>query len=515
MVMWSAGMVRRQWDLLDGRSPSLHRVQSRRLRPLPARLLCGLVAATMLVTQVCCSPAIAAPASLEDALTQQLQVNRQRYGILGQAVSVVHNGKPLFRGVDGLADLDTKQAVTPEQIFPAFSVSKLFVSTLIMQLIEAGQIDPDQPARRYLPELPQPWARITVAQLLNHTSGLPEYFEPAQMSDTDEAEASLPATAQALFDVLAARPLRSVPGSETRYVNTNYVVLAQLLQAHYRKPYAQVASERIIETLQLSHTFLGRSRLPAHGLATAYVGKDGKLQQEPQVALPDYALGHGDLYTSIDDLSTFLEAMRTGKLVGKATLQRLWQPHVLANGQQGWFASGWEVGQDDAYPSVGHDGGARVRVRIVFDRTLDGDSYSIVYLTNGSARNVWSRVLVDSVLARVSPQRFPSKSLSETLIAFALRAPDEKDPGSLAETLRTDFGFSTDALERAINTAGYTILSNLGADAAIHVFMLNAQMFPASRNALDSLAEAYDAAGDAARATRIRQTIKRSSNDLD
>ncbi|QBN24491.1 class A beta-lactamase-related serine hydrolase [Xanthomonas oryzae pv. oryzae] len=343
-----------------------------------------------------------------------------------------------------------------------------------------------------MPELPQRWAHISVAQLLNHTSVLPEYFEPSQMSGTDKASASFPATAQALFEVLAARPLLCVPGSETRYVNTNDVVLAQLLQAHDRKPCAQVASERIITRLHLSHTFLGRSTLPAHGVATAYLGKDGKLQQELQRALPDYALGHGDLYTSIDDLRTFLEAMRTGKLVGKATLQRLWQSQVLANGQQGWFASGWEIGQDDAYPSVGHDGGARarVRVRIVFDQTLDGDGHSIVYLTNDSARNVWSRVLVDSVLASVSPRRFRSKSLCETLIAFALRASDEKDASGLAEALRTDVGFSGDALERATNTAGYTILSNLGADAAIRVFTHNARSCHRRRSAPSALCPA-------------------------
>ncbi|MGX8280960.1 serine hydrolase domain-containing protein [Xanthomonas oryzae] len=228
-------------DLLDGRSPVQHQVQSRRLRQPSKRLLCWLAAAGMLVAQVCCFPAIAAPASLEDALTQQLHVNRQRCGIVGQAVSVVHNGKPLFGGVDGLAGMDMKQPVTPEQIFPAFSVSKLFVSTLIMQLI-----DPGQPARQYLPGLLQRWEHISLAQLLKHTSGLPAYFEPSQMSGTDKASASFPATAQALLEVLAARPLLCVPGSETRYVNTNDVVLAQLLQAHDRMPCAQVASERII-----------------------------------------------------------------------------------------------------------------------------------------------------------------------------------------------------------------------------------------------------------------------------
>lgn len=470
----------------------------------------------MVCLMVCCSfPVLATPEPLADSVTRQMQANRQRYGIVGQAVSITHNGKQLYRGADGVANLESRQPATPALIFPAFSVSKLFVSTLIMQLVDAEQIDLDRPARRYLPALPERWKQITVRQLLDHTSGLPEYFNPEQMSGSAEANASFPGSAQAVFAALAAQPLVAAPGSKTRYTNTNYLVLAQLLQAHYRKPYPQIAAERIIAKLHLSQTSLGRVMLPARGVATAYLSENRALRVEPDVAWPEYALGHAALYTSIADLTTFLEAVRTGQLVSKATLRRLWQPQTLANGQRGWFAGGWEVGQSETYRYVGHDGGARVRVRILFDGADDGDSYSIVYLTNGSARGVWSRVLVDSVMAAIAPQRFRSEALSETLIAFALRSPDEKDIRLLAQTLRADSGIPGDQLERTINTAGYSILSNLGAGAAIPVFALNVRLFPASRNALDSLAEAYEASGDVARAKALRQTLRLSENTKD
>ncbi|MCL1553312.1 serine hydrolase domain-containing protein [Xanthomonas nasturtii] len=293
-------------------------------------------------------PLIALADDLSDKLTQQMQLNRQRYGIVGQALYVSHNGKVLFRGGDGLADLDSQQPVTREQIFPVFSVSKLLVSTLIMQLVEADRIDLDRSARVYLPALPQRWNKITVRQLLDHTSGLPEYFTQEQMSGSPAASASFPATAHAVFAALGTQPLLFPPGSNTRYINTNYLVLSQLLQAYYRKPYSQIVSERILEPLKLAHTFLGRSRLPVDGVVRAYVGKDGKLQKEPEIAWPDYALGHAELYASIDDLATFIEAMRHGQLVGKPTLQQLWQPQLLPNGQRGWFASGWEVGASGA-----------------------------------------------------------------------------------------------------------------------------------------------------------------------
>ncbi|MCL1570557.1 serine hydrolase domain-containing protein [Xanthomonas nasturtii] len=335
------GALRRQ-----GR-PTLNReVRHHRESPHAAPAIGRLLQAVLLLSLWL--PLIALADDLSDKLTQQMQLNRQRYGIVGQALYVSHNGKVLFRGGDGLADLDSQQPVTREQIFPVFSVSKLLVSTLIMQLVEADRIDLDRSARVYLPALPQRWNKITVRQLLDHTSGLPEYFTQEQMSGSPAASASFPATAHAVFAALGTQPLLFPPGSNTRYINTNYLVLSQLLQAYYRKPYSQIVSERILEPLKLAHTFLGRSRLPVDGVVRAYVGKDGKLQKEPEIAWPDYALGHAELYASIDDLATFIEAMRHGQLVGKPTLQQLWQPQLLPNGQRGWFASGWEVGASGA-----------------------------------------------------------------------------------------------------------------------------------------------------------------------
>ncbi|PPU35977.1 hypothetical protein XspCFBP7912_07105 [Xanthomonas sp. CFBP 7912] len=487
----------------DGR---LHDVQRRRQLRYTAPAMWRLTQIVLCLGLL--FPFLASADALADRVAQQMQLNRQRYGIVGQAVYVAHNGKLLFRGADGQADLDSRQPVTPEQIFPAFSVSKLLVSTLIMQLVEAGQIDLDRPARVYLPDLPRRWSKITVRQLLDHTSGLPEYFTEAQVSGSPGGNASFPENLQAVLAALGNQSLLFSPGSNTRYTNTNYLLLSQLLQIHYRKPYPQIVSERITAPLTLSHTLLGRSRLPVDGVVRAYVGREGKLQDEPEIAWPDYALGHAELYTSIDDLATFIEAMRGGKLVGKPTLQQIWQPQLLPNGQRGWFAGGWEVGASGAYRYVGHDGGARVRVRLLYADALDGDSYTIVYLTNGSARGVWSRVLVDSIMAAIAPQTFPAEALSEKLISFALQTPVDHDTQLLADALHADGSIPLNQLEAVVNTTGYTVLSNLGADAAIRIFALNVLLFPASSNALDSLAEAYEANGDFAHSRAIRQRIK-------
>jgi len=434
---------------------------------------------------------------LAQAVSQQMHRNAQRYGIAGQAVFIAHDGKVLFRGADGDANLATRKHITADTLFPVYSLSKLFASTLLMQLAERGKVELDKPASLYVHGLPAAWHRITVRQFLNHTSGVPEYFGAAQTRD-DGPRSPFPASLQAALDGLAEQPLQFATGTNTRYTQTNYLVLSALLETHYGKPYERIADERILQKLGLKHTYLGAAALPKADVATSYTGKDGALQQSKEVAWPAYAHGHSDLYMSLDDLSRFLQALADGELVGKAALQQFWQTPVLANGQRGGFATGWETGEMGPYHEVGHDGGTKVRVRMAYRGSLDGDRYTVIYLSNGSAKNVWSRTLVNSVMAAAAPDQFPAEAVSEQLIHAAL-AP-AFDIAAQAKSLQADKPLQGAALEQAINNTGYMLRENLGLDAALRVFELNAVLFPASANVWDSLAEAWQAKGDQAKA---------------
>lgn len=449
--------------------------------------------------------AASADDALAQALARQLETNRQRYGIAGQALLVAHDGQVLFRGVDGEADIATHAPVTDATVFAGYSLAKLFASTLVMQLVERQELDLDAPIGTQLPGLPARWQAIPVRDFLDHTSGVPEYF--------DAANPILPADVQAVFAALADAPLQFAPGTETRYTQTNYLVLAAWLAARAGKPYPQLVDERILRPLKLRHTWLGRAALPEHGVATGYIGQDGRLEAEHDPAWPEYALGHAALYITLDDLARFLQAMTSGELVGKATLQRLWQPRTLPGGQRGWFAAGWEYGESGAYRQVGHDGGTRVRVRVLFDGTLDGDLYLIAYLTNGSARNVWSRTLVDSVVATIAPDQFPREALSETLMGYALQPPADGDARAQARSIRAGSALDDAEFERTVNATGYAIRDNLGIEPAIRVFALNTELFPASANAWDSLAEAHSAKGDHEKAKALYEKARRLASE--
>lgn len=417
-----------------------------------------------------------------EPVLDQMKINQKRYGIAGEALLVAHNGKLVFRDAVG---------AKADDIFPVYSVSKLLVSTLIMQLVEQGKIDLDQPASNYVPSLPLSWRAISVRQFMNHTSGVPEYFENT---------AVFPPTVQAAFDALAAKPLHFRPGTASRYTQTNYLVLTVLLEKQYGKPYTQIARERIMQPLRMDHTYLGTASLPKTGVVPAYTGKDGKLQKAEEVTWPVYSYGHAELFSTVDDLARFIQAMGNGELVSKRTLGKLWQPPLLTTGRPGIFASGWEYGQSGAYRQVGHDGGAQVRVRLLYQDTLDGDNYIFIYLTNGSVKNVWSRVLIDSAMAAVASMQFKQEAFTEKLIAYALGEAGAPSPDAMPD------------LEKVVNSAGYTVRANLGVDEAIRVFTLNTTLFPRSANAWDSLAEAYQAKGDEENAKRLYEKAHQLSS---
>ena len=347
--------------------------------------------ACMCLLLLCGCMAPAKSQDLRSALDAQLQENAKDHGIPAQAVLVMHNGKTLYSNQTGWVDVDAKRAVGPGDVYAVYSVSKLFVSTLIYQLADQGRLDLEAPASRYVPDLPVAWRDLHVDQLLNHSSGLPDYYDAANPG------AAFPRTREDAFRALADKPFQFTPGTETRYTQTNYLILQALLERLHGAPYREIVRERITKPLGLKDTYLGLGQAPNDRLVTPYRGEDGRLVRDQMIPWPDYGTAHAELFATPRDLGSFLTAVARGKFAQPDTLVRLWHPYRLRNGETGPFASGWDYGESDGYREVGHDGGVKVRVRILFRNDDLNDHYVIVYLTNGTRDNVWTRTLVESV----------------------------------------------------------------------------------------------------------------------
>ncbi|MBH1745782.1 class A beta-lactamase-related serine hydrolase [Stenotrophomonas maltophilia] len=461
-----------------------------------------------------CALAIALPASARDVpggltaqLDAQLQTNRERYGIAGQSVLVAHNGQVLYQGASGDRDPATHAPATVDSIFTAQSMAKLLTSTLVMQLVDQGKVDLDAPASRYVPDLPAAWQTIPVRDFLNHSSGIGEYYDRVDNRWISKGYSGVAPDLAAALKVAAAAPMQFATGSRVQYTQANYLVLTALLEAHYRKPFPAIARERILQPLKMASTSWGVASVPAQLAAVPYIGKDGQLQTANEDPWPDYGWGHADLQTTVGDMNLFLQALATGKLLRTATLETLWQPQKLTGGGRNFFSTGWDTTRSDGYTQVGHDGGTRVRARLAYKGTLANGYWVFVYLTNGSARNVWSSTLVESTMAVVAPEEFPHAVLSERLIAYALD-DDAGGAQAIRSWLRDDNRVTGSERERAINASGYAIRESLGASKALKVFALNAELYPDSANAWDSLAECHAALGEREAADRLYAKAK-------
>ena len=234
--------------------------------------------ASMLLGLAMATSAQSAPVDVRTAVDAQLRANAQSHGIPAQAVLVLHNGKVLYRNTTGRTAIGAGSPVTPDTVFPIYSVSKLFANTLTLELVEEGKIDLAAPASRYVPNLPPSWRNIQVGQFLNHVSGVPEFFDGTDLSRP------FPPTLAAVFTRLADVPVVSPPGEQTRYTGTNYLVIEAVLEAVTHKPYRTLVTERIIEPLGLHETWLDLADGP--GIASSRATTQIRDRRFPTHPLP-------------------------------------------------------------------------------------------------------------------------------------------------------------------------------------------------------------------------------------
>ncbi|WP_281558019.1 serine hydrolase domain-containing protein [Thalassomonas sp. RHCl1] len=354
------------------------------------------VAILVMVALVGCSQT---KEELSVEITQQLEKNSKVHGIPAQALVIMHNQEVLYRNSVGVRDIENGLPVTNKSIFPIYSVSKLFASTLVLQLYESGQLDLAAPASKYVSTLPSSWRDIRVEQFLNHASGVPEYY------GYKNGEYEFPRTIEEAFNRMKDKGLSFSPDTQMQYNQTNYLVIKAVLEAITDMSYYELVNKKIIKPLGLKETWFGLKEVPKEHLVSSYLPESGGGYLKNEVHFPEYAISHSDAYSSLDDLSKFMSSLAQGLLISQQSLVELWRPYRLSDGDEGYFSTGWDYNRAGGWHEVGHDGGTLVRVRILFQSSLD-DHYIIVYLTNGNKDGVWSRTLVDSVQNYVMPGLF-------------------------------------------------------------------------------------------------------------
>ncbi|ANZ38009.1 serine hydrolase [Lentzea guizhouensis] len=240
-------------------------------------------------------------------------------------------GRERFTARSGTAELDRTRPVPVNGRFRAGSITKTFTSTVVLQLAGEGEVELDAPVERYLPGLVD--SRITVRQLLQMTSGLfnhtdalgfsPQEFEPIRYRQWSPQE---------LVAISTSRPLQAEPGTKYEYNNTNYVLLALLVEAVTGRSWERSVEQRILRPLRLDDTTLPRGNTGIHGPhAHSYGLVDGRTVDTTRWN-PSVFWGAGDIISTTADLDTFFAALLGGDLLKPAQQAELTRTTAVSPG---------------------------------------------------------------------------------------------------------------------------------------------------------------------------------------
>jgi len=270
----------------------------------------------------------------------------------GCAVGVVQKGALALAKGYGSADLEHNVAIRPDTRFYIASISKQFTAMSIILLAQDGRLSLDDSIQQWIPEVPSFGAKITLRHLLQHTSGLRDYFTLLALSgwptDGQLSEQQL------LSLVARQKDLNFSPGDEFLYSNTGYALLAIVVKRVSGKPLSQYAAENIFKPLGMTNTLFRDDHtmlVPQRASGYQLVGSTYHISQ-PQFDV----VGDGGVYSTVEDLAKWDANFRSGKVGGKQAISLLQTPGKLNDGQPIPYAFAISVGEFHGLKTFSHSG---------------------------------------------------------------------------------------------------------------------------------------------------------------
>lgn len=439
--------------------------------------------------------------SISDSVDVFIQSQMQRRHIPALQIAIIRDGKILKNSTYGTANLENKIPATNESIFSINSITKAFVGVAVMQLAEEGKLKITDPLSLYLDSLPAAWQKLTLQQVLTHTSGLPDIL------DSDEQVMGHGEEAVAL-GLVKKLPMEFNPGDKFRYNQTGYVLLGKIITKLSGMPFTRFIEERQFKVSGMKLTRFGDSYDVIPNYAGAYtmtrqVGDNFVRNNKPGIAymqFPEFFRTAAGIQSTATDMADWIVALKSGKLLKqKSSIETMWKPAILSNGKTGGFsqflngyALGWPTVGRAEHAAVAPVGGGRSALFV-----YPQDNFSIVVLTNLMGGN--PEQFIDEIAGYYMPDMHQANGFGLSANIKKLRAKllkqGFKNASSVLSALkRKDPLFNVS--ENEVNFWGYQLLGQKKQEAALSIFKLNVSLYPQSANTYDSLAETLELSGN-------------------
>lgn len=408
------------------------------------------------------------------------------------SILVAEKGAVIYKKGFGSANMEWNIPNQPDTKHRLGSITKQFTAMAILQLVQQGKLKLDVPVSTYLPDYPKKnGEQITIHHLLTHTSGtpnltaFPNFFKDISPNTYSPTE---------LVKNFADSALQFKPGEKFAYSNSGYILLGAIIEKVTGKSYEQVVQENIFTPLKMNNTGYDHHGPLLKNRASGYE-KNGRTYVNSNYIDMSVPYAAGSLYSTVEDLYLWDQALYTEKLLPKKYMDMLFAKHIQSS--KGYYGYGWFMGEmligntKEKVQTTGHGGGIdgfnTLITRIPSEQSL------VVILNNTGGAPLHEMTIAINGILHDKPYEFPQRSLAHSLSDWI--AKDGITTAVLQyKKVKDSSAYYLD--ENEMNGAGYQFLQSGKVKEATEVFKLNTEAFPNAWNAFDSYGEALMALGE-------------------
>jgi CubicO group peptidase (beta-lactamase class C family) len=463
-----------------------------------------------LLVILACAAAFGLPASppdKSDKIDKLVSQYADCCGFNGTVLVSEHNQVILKKGY-GLANREWRIPNTPDVKFRLGSITKQFTSMLVMQQVEKGTIKLDGHLSDYLPDYRKDTgSKVSIHQLLNHTSGIPSYTDDPKFFPDDSRNFY---AVDDFVKKFCSGDLQFEPGTKFHYDNSGYFLLGAILEHAGGKSYEALLKEKIFEPLGMKDTGYDHfSEILAKRSSGYELGLSAVINAPYlDMSLPFAA---GSLYSTVEDLFTWDQALYTDKLVSAESKKKIFTPGLEHYGY-GWAINTLPAGDPAAGQLIVSHGGGINGFNTLEDRLVNEHDLILALNNtpgadlNGMAKGIRAILFGQEASAPKRPLADPLGSIivHSGIAAGVARYRD------LRRSNPDDYDFG----EGSLDHLGYVLLRNDRTADAIAIFKLNVEQYPKSGDVYGSLAEAYEKNGQKQLAIEnYRKAVELNPND--
>ncbi len=411
--------------------------------------------------------------SVSENVDEYVNKMMKRHKIPGAALAITQGGKVIHKKYYGKAVLAHDVPVTEKTIFRIYSTTKLFVATGIFKLIEEGKLSLEDDVTKYVDGLPETWHKLKVKHLLTHSSGLPDMAPFWKFQDLNEKQAT---------EVVFKEPIKSQPGEEYSYNQTNFWLLQQIIE--------KASGQKFVDFI-MNHQFAHKSKNAFFNVDSRDIIPNRTIPYFPfaknriQIDVSysgEYLTSANGFNLTLDEFIKWNKKFDDNKFLKPQTKDKMWTPFNYKKPRQ--FAYSWGIYPLNDRKSYGFTGGL-----VTGFRKVPKDKLDIIFLTNGFEQYFNVDEVIDYIAGIVDRDLLNNELVVIEKIRTEFIEGDVKTALNNFAKWRSEIPKAN--LENFLNSQGYSYLRKEKVADAIEIFKLNTKEYPNSGNVWDSLGEAY------------------------